>query len=89
MISLYRYKSIYIDVAPTLNLNNILMMKISEIHSAPKEELNAKITAIISSEAKSSLDLIAESKGRTLSEVVREIVNGFLANNADELQKLG
>ena len=64
-------------------------MKISEIQSVSKEELNAKITAIVSSEAKRSLDLIAETKGRTLSEVVREIVNGFLANNSDELQKLG
>ena len=66
-----------------------LNMKISEIQSVPKEELNAKITAIVSSETKRSLDLIAEVKGRTLSDLVREIVNGFLANNTDELKRLG
>lgn len=63
-------------------------MKISEIHAAPKEELNAKITAIVSSEAKESLDLIADKKGKTLSEVVREIVNNFIAQNSDEIKKL-
>lgn len=87
--SLRRCKSIYIDVAILKRVYRLFIMKISEIQSVPREELNAKITAIVSSEAKRSLDLIAEAKGRTLSEVVREIVNGFLANNTDELQKLG
>lgn len=68
---------------------NIFGMKISEIKAMPKEELNAKITAIISSEAKRSLDLIAEAKGRTLSQLAREIVNDFLASNRDEIQELG
>ncbi len=64
-------------------------MKLSEIQSLPKEDLNQKITAIVSSEAKNSLEKIAKVKGRTVSLVVREIVNGFLASNADELRNLG
>jgi hypothetical protein len=64
-------------------------MKISEIQSSPRAELNAKVTVIVSDEAKRSLSLIADVKGRTLSEVVREIIDGFLANNTDELRKLG
>lgn len=64
-------------------------MKISEIQSAPKVPLTSSITFIISDESKRSLAVIANVKGRTLSEIVREVVEGFLANNADELQKLG
>jgi len=64
-------------------------MKISEIHSIPRAELNASVAVIISPQAKRSLEMIAEDKGRTLSAVVREIIDDFLANNLDELQKLG
>jgi len=64
-------------------------MKISEIHSIPRAELNASVAVIISPQAKRSLEMIAEAKGRTLSAVVREIIDDFLANNLDELQKLG
>jgi predicted DNA-binding protein len=63
-------------------------MKISEIQSSPKAELNAKATVIVSGEAKKHLELIAKVKGRTVSEVVREIIDNFLANNSDELAKL-
>jgi predicted DNA-binding protein len=63
-------------------------MKISEIQSAPRVELNASVTFIVSGQAKKSLELIAQVKGRTISEVVREIIDGFLANNSDELKTL-
>jgi hypothetical protein len=63
-------------------------MKISEIQSAPRVELNASVTFIVSGQAKKSLELIAQVKGRTISEVVREIIDGFLAMNADELKNL-
>lgn len=63
-------------------------MKISEIQAIPKEQLNAKITALISEDAKDSLDLVADRKGKTISELIREIVNDFLANNSDEIKKL-
>lgn len=64
-------------------------MKISEIPNASPTALNASVTVIVSDQAKKSLSLIAEVKGRTLSEVCREIIDGFLANNLDELEKLG
>jgi predicted DNA-binding protein len=63
-------------------------MKISEIQSAPRVELNASVTFIVSGQAKKSLELIAQVKGRTISEVVREIIDGFLSSNEDELKTL-
>ena len=63
-------------------------MKISEITAGPRVELNASVTVIVSSQAKRNLSLIAKIKGRTLSEVAREIIDGFLANNSEELKKL-
>lgn len=64
-------------------------MKISEIQPPQKAGLNGKATVILSSEAKKSLDLIASVKRKTVSALVREIIDDFLANNVDELQKLG
>jgi phenylpyruvate tautomerase PptA (4-oxalocrotonate tautomerase family) len=64
-------------------------MKISEIQEAPKAALTASVTFITSEQAKRDLNVIAVAKGRTISEVVREITDNFLANNSDELQKLG
>jgi predicted DNA-binding protein len=64
-------------------------MKISDIQSASKPGLNSSLTFILSDKSKNALALIADNKGRTLSEVVREIVEGFLAHNSDELKRLG
>lgn len=63
-------------------------MKISDIKASTKAELDDKATFVLSSEAKKSLDLIACTKGKTISGLVREIVDDFLKKNSDELKDL-
>ena len=64
-------------------------MKISDIPSSPHASLNRRVTIVLSDEMLHSLGLIASSKKRTISEVAREILIGVLAENQDELKRLG
>lgn len=63
-------------------------MKISEIKPGPQHKLSSGLTFIISDEAKEALKLIADTKGKKLSQLVREVIDDFLANNSDEIKKL-
>lgn len=85
---LYRYVSIYIDVAKSKKLINILGMKISEIQSGHEEDFNAKITSMHTTRAKAYVMLLAKDKNKDLSEVMRDIVDIFIKHNSDELKSL-
>lgn len=63
-------------------------MKLSEIPPATQTTLKDSATFILSSGAKRSLDLVARTKGKTISELVRDIVDDFLNKNSEEIQKL-
>lgn len=63
-------------------------MKISDIRCNQKVDISAYVTFMVSSNAKRDLYTIAAAKGLTISELVREVIDDFLTNNAKEIEAL-
>jgi len=63
-------------------------MRLSDISEKPDADLTAFVSFALSQETKQSLTGLARAKRRSLSDVVREIVETFVSTNKEELNKL-
>jgi hypothetical protein len=63
-------------------------VKISEIKNGDTSILGGKLTFVLSLDAQRTIERIAGHKSLTPSELLREIVDGFILENKEEIKAL-